>query len=50
MTTHGRREGHALHDWLEAEREIRKDGPPNGPKRIARITWRNVGASSPGTR
>jgi hypothetical protein len=24
----GRREGHAVQDWLEAEREIRKDEPP----------------------
>ena len=24
----GRREGHAVQDWLQAEREIRKDRPP----------------------
>jgi len=27
----GRREGHAVQDWLRAEREIRKEDPPNKP-------------------
>jgi len=25
---HGRSEGHAVQDWLQAEREVRKDVPP----------------------
>jgi H+-transporting ATPase len=32
----GRRDGQAGRDWLAAEREIRKDEPPNEPTRTAR--------------
>ena len=27
----GRRDGHAVQDWTQAEREVRKDEPPNEP-------------------
>jgi nucleotide-binding universal stress UspA family protein len=32
----GRREGHAVQDWLQAERKIRKDESPNELARTAR--------------